>query len=737
MTIDTFIVTRRLVYPMYQVRALLLPAMLGLMIAACTGGGDRGSVTVPPPPSPPPPPVADRFEPNNDTGQAVAVVLPVNETGLTIHDGTDEDFFQFDLAVPSDVQVTVRFVHSAGDIDAELLDDNGGQISLGDSSTDDEELTEFGLVAGMYFVRVFGSGGATTEDYAISVQTVATPHPSQDELFGDILIYRLANASVFGSGVQQTLALESDMLNVGTAPAPGSNLGNGTAEFGLLDLNGVVIVRGTKGPVFFTDNGGCNARPDIYDDWVARGMPHIDGTAGHVSLTSPGCIDFYTARTNNDLDTPLQIGDPAVVPDGDYFYEMQFDATDIYTYEPDFARANNSSAVPITISSNGSQRSVVITGPIMRSGTVTLDSGTMTTRIGSGAGLGVLPVTFNNDNGIERPSGVARNAAGEFFFTLRDDGSLCRDNGDGTSTKIIEGLNLPMVFDFFDNDDVVIADFANDRILFATAASNYSDGQALTFSGFAINSPTAARVGPDGLIYVSNSGNHEVLMLDPISTVARRVAGTGVQGFSGDGEAANAAQLSYPIDIDVTAEGLLIIADGHNNRLRIVNLSSSDVLSIGGMKLLPGQIKTLAGAGSTSLSATIFDNGTNGYRGDRQHARAVMLDWPVAPRVVNGQVFFIDADNHRLRLIDEFGIIHTLAGNTPLPGGNGQISLGSEIVNVGDGNSGLNATLNWSTDINVTAQPLAGIVIEVGDTNNYRIREQSNITLTVLPYFGQ
>ena len=731
---------------MHKISALILPVLLALTLGACGGGGGGGepvaggpnpppppgSPPPPPPPAPPEPPIPDRFEPNDSAGAATGLAVPADESGLTIDSSTDEDFFRFELQDTADVRVTVRFFHNDGDIDIELLDDAGTPIGASNSSGDDEEVTSFGLDAGAYSVRVYGNQGAMSPEYAIFILSVSSAAP--EELFGDVMVYDLSDPRVFGSGLDQTLALNSELLNLGTAPAPGDDLGNGTADFRLLDEIGAVVASGTKGPIFFTDNGGCDARRDIFDDWLAAGSPHIPGTAGAPSLTSPGCIDFYDSATNNDLDTPLNIGDPAIVPDGDYFYELEFDAPNVYEFEPDFARANNSGAVPISISTVGDDRVVSVTGPIVRSGELNVDSGTMDTVIGNGAALAGLGATYGNDSGVERTWGVARDAAGQLFFTLWDDGSFCRDNGDGTSTKIINNLNLPMVFDFFTNDDVVIADFGNDRILLATAAANYSDAQEIVFPGFAISSPTAARVGPDGLVYVSNSGNHEILRLDLSTGAAERVAGNGVQGFSGDGGAADQAQLSYPIDLDVTDEGLMVIADGHNNRLRIVNLSDSQILSMAGIGLVPGQIKTLAGAGPTSTAGSLFDNQTDGFRGNRQHALSAIMDWPFAPRIVGERVYFVDADNHRLRLIDEFGTIHVLAGNTPLPAGNGLVSLGSENDDVGDGNSGLDATLNRVMDINVFGGPDSAISIDVGDTDNYRIRRQSDVELAVTPY---
>ncbi len=706
-------------------------SLLVITLGACGGSGSPTPITNPPPP---PPSGGDRFEPNDDPASATPLNLPAQQVDLSISSASDEDFFSFTIASDSDVQINGIFAHASGDLNIRLLDSFGTQVATGDSSTDNEELTVFSLAAGDYVVRVFGVGGITN-DYTLSITAVPTTTSAEGELFGDIMVQDLEQATVFGSGNSQTVALASRLLNVGTAPAPGDSIGNGTAIFRLLDVNGAVVASGTKGPIFFTDNGGCDVRPDIFNQWLAAGSPHIAGTLGVASLTSPGCIDFYRASTNNNLDTPLQIGDVSLVPDGDYFYELEFDASNIYDFEPDFARANNSGAVPISISSIGTQREVTITGPIIRSGELTVETGIVSTTIGNGAALAGLPTNFNNNFGIERSWGVARNSLAELFYTLWDDGSLCKDNGDGTSSKVIVGLDRPMVFDFLSNDDVVIADYGSDQVLLATSASNYSNIQTLSFPGFTIDSPTAARVGADGLIYVSNSGNHEVLRLNLASGAAERVAGMGIQGFSGDGNAAASAQLSFPIDIDVTNSGLMVIADGHNNRLRVANLTASDTLSVAGITLLPGQIDTLAGTGPTSLATGNFDNEVVGFRGDRQHARSAILDWPFAPRVLDDRIFFVDADNHRIRMIDEFGTIHLVAGNTDLPSGSGLVTLGSENIDVGDGNNGLNATLNRVMDINVTDELDTTISIDIGDTDNYRIRDQRNIALTVTPYF--
>jgi hypothetical protein len=48
------------------------------------------------------------------------------------------------------------------------------------------------------------------------------------------------------------------------------------------------------------------------------------------------------------------------------------------------------------------------------------------------------------------------------------------------------------------------------------------------------------------------------------------IAGTGHAGYSGDGGAAKAARLRYPGGAAFDGAGNLIIADGNNNRIRVI-----------------------------------------------------------------------------------------------------------------------------------------------------------------------
>ncbi len=116
------------------------------------------------------------------------------------------------------------------------------------------------------------------------------------------------------------------------------------------------------------------------------------------------------------------------------------------------------------------------------------------------------------------------------------------------------------------------------------------------------------------------------------------LAGTGVSGYSGDGGAAEIAQLAGPVSIAVDASGKVYIADQLNHRIRMVTPA--------------GTISTFAGTG------------TAGYAGDGAAATSAELYSPSGIAVdSSGNVFFADSRNHLVRKIGTGGTITTVAGS--------------------------------------------------------------------------
>lgn len=109
----------------------------------------------------------------------------------------------------------------------------------------------------------------------------------------------------------------------------------------------------------------------------------------------------------------------------------------------------------------------------------------------------------------------------------------------------------------------------------------------------ALNVPSGLAVGPDGSVFISERDGARVRVVTP-DRLIRTVAGTGVAGFSGDGQRANAAQLSDPRGLALSKDGSLYIADQLNNRIRRVTPDGFIQTIVGGgdQDLREGQLPT-------------------------------------------------------------------------------------------------------------------------------------------------
>ncbi|MFW6084221.1 MAG: hypothetical protein ACODAA_03320 [Gemmatimonadota bacterium] len=153
-----------------------------------------------------------------------------------------------------------------------------------------------------------------------------------------------------------------------------------------------------------------------------------------------------------------------------------------------------------------------------------------------------------------------------------------------------------------------------------------------------LEDPRGVAVDMDGTVYFSERPGHRVRFIDA-SGELQTLAGTGEDGFSGDGGPASEARLSTPGGLGIAA-GVLYVADSGNDRIRAIDLSS-------------GTIETVAGSG------------VRGFSGDGGPATAAALNFPedVAPTPDGRRIFIADTRNHRVRHVPfETGEIETFAG---------------------------------------------------------------------------
>ncbi len=81
--------------------------------------------------------------------------------------------------------------------------------------------------------------------------------------------------------------------------------------------------------------------------------------------------------------------------------------------------------------------------------------------------------------------------------------------------------------------------------------------------------PHDVKIGPDGSIYVADTGNHAIRRIDQSGNITT-VVGTGVVGYSGDFGNARDCQLKNPSSITFDADGAMWISDTYNHRVRRV-----------------------------------------------------------------------------------------------------------------------------------------------------------------------
>ena len=170
-------------------------------------------------------------------------------------------------------------------------------------------------------------------------------------------------------------------------------------------------------------------------------------------------------------------------------------------------------------------------------------------------------------------------------------------------------------------------------MLLAAAAMLLAGGAAAQAPVNGVQATTVPLSLPGGLaydslgnLYIAATNDHVVRVVSPTGVI-NTYAGTGAQGYSGDGGAATSAQLDSPAGIAVDSSNNVYIADTHNNRIREVLAST-------------GAINTIAGTGAA------------GFAGDGAAATAALLNYPTSVAVDSaGNVYIADTHNHRIREI--------------------------------------------------------------------------------------
>lgn len=410
-----------------------------------------------------------------------------------------------------------------------------------------------------------------------------------------------------------------------------------------------------------------------------------------------------------------------------------------------------------------------------------LSGGTLTTVAGMAQQSG-----STGDNGpatsakLNTPTGICFDSHGNLFITTQVDnrvrevvggpgGNIITYAGNGTTGFFGDGgaatsaeLALPWGIAVDGSDNVYVADQNNNRFRVINASTtNISTfaGNGTTFTGNGaagttaiLNRPANVCTDKSGNIYIPDDAR--VLKMDPSGTVTV-VAGTGVDGFSGDGGQAISAQIGQPSGLYVDPSGNLYIGTLTDNRIRMVDPSGiiSTVAGIGapggflgdGGPATSAQVGAVVGitgdaAGNIYFAdlansvvrkidlsgniSTILGTGGQAFSdGDGGPATSAHVGSPTAVTIdAAGNIYVADNFPNTIRKIDaNTGIISTVAGDGT-----------SNTGNTGDGGP---ATAAWFGDIEgVTSDPNGNLYIV--DAGNNRVRRVDVVTGNISAFAG-
>lgn len=289
--------------------------------------------------------------------------------------------------------------------------------------------------------------------------------------------------------------------------------------------------------------------------------------------------------------------------------------------------------------------------------------GTITTIAGDGS------ITIFNG-----PAGITTDNSGNLYISDTGNHRILKIdlNNNNDISPIFEPndiaiLNTPIGLTIGPNGDLYVADRDNHRIIRIEVNNGNTDS---VFAGAgappplnaSLNSPTDVAFDSDGNLYIADNGNHRIRKITINNNTISTYAGNGLQGYSGDGELATAAQLHSPIGITFDINGHLLISDEGNNRIRRVTPDGIiSRLAGNGENRSSGDSAPALNAGLSTYGITTNTDGTLLYIADNLNSRIRVVELNTVPTASNNTIT-IDEDTPytfgKTELgINEFGTI--------------------------------------------------------------------------------
>jgi sugar lactone lactonase YvrE len=221
--------------------------------------------------------------------------------------------------------------------------------------------------------------------------------------------------------------------------------------------------------------------------------------------------------------------------------------------------------------------------------------------------------------------------------------------------------------------------------------------------------PQDVAFAPDGSPVVLDWNNHRVIAVEPSTGRFKLLVGVADGDFGDPCPAAPAAcedivavdaKLNHPTHVAFDANGNMILSAWHNSDIFLLDMAT-------------GLMDRICGTGLRPC-----------YNGDEQAAVTACIDLPASVAYdPAGRLCFTDQANQIVRMIDEFGIIHTIAGTQPVWNGTTWIrQLGF------DGDEGPATSAKVFFESGQIADPSGKICFDaagnmyIADTRNHAVR---------------
>jgi sugar lactone lactonase YvrE len=296
-------------------------------------------------------------------------------------------------------------------------------------------------------------------------------------------------------------------------------------------------------------------------------------------------------------------------------------------------------------------------------------------------GAGNMYIADSEHNRIRMVATPVPPAAAGIISTYAGTGKSGNSGDNGTAVNAT--LDTPTGVALDGAGNLYIADTNNNVIRKVTAATGIITtvagngtggytGDHIAATSAELNQPKGITVDGAGNLYIADTYNQRIRMVDAVTAIITTVAGDGVPSgkgdgkgtYTGDGKPAIAAGLSLPYAVAFDDAGNMYIPDSANNVVRMV-------AAVNGAITAGSLISTVAG----------FSPGNPGSSGDGGLATAALLWAPSGVAIdAAGNLYISDTQNSRIRKVNATtGKIATLiannTGNTLAPGGTGPVPV--------------------------------------------------------------